>query len=188
MDANGKLTDEQLIAAFHGGDGNACEEVLNRYKNKVLVIARRYFLYGNSTEDLVQEGMCGLYSAMMSFKGESGFAPYAYACIRNRIYDLLKRSSGEVPAEVQEQLSVVGERELPVGVTPEDALIDSEESRELSELLKSCLSGLELRAVEMYVDGATMNEMTKALNITYKQLDNALTRAKRKLKNIRKNK
>ncbi|MGN1060398.1 MAG: sigma-70 family RNA polymerase sigma factor, partial [Candidatus Coproplasma sp.] len=79
-----KLTDEQLIAEFRSGDGNACEEILNRYKNKVLSIARGYFLSDCDTEDLVQEGMCGLYSAITAYSGDGSFAPFAYACIKNR--------------------------------------------------------------------------------------------------------
>lgn len=186
MDGVQKLSDEQLIAAYHGGDGSACEEVLNRYKNKVRSIARRYFLSGADLEDLVQEGMCGLYSAMTSFKGESGFAPYAHACIKNRIVDALKRSADSGSLVVIKQFSEEEEGGISFAFNPEDELINSEASRELTDTIKATLSKLEFRAVEMYVVGATMPEIASALNITYKQLDNALSRAKNKLKKIRK--
>lgn len=181
-----KLTDEQLIFQFRNGDGGACEDILLRYKNKVLAIARGYFLSDGDTEDLVQEGMCGLYSAITAYSGEGSFAPFAYACIRNRIVDAFKHTRGNVPALVLKPFSEEEEGGVSLTVSPEDALINSEESRELNELMKSSLSKLELKAIEMYVEGATMNEIATALNITYKQLDNALTRAKRKLKKIRK--
>ncbi|MGN0805693.1 MAG: sigma-70 family RNA polymerase sigma factor [Candidatus Coproplasma sp.] len=186
--AENKLTDEQLISAFRRGDGNACEEILLRYKNKVLAIARGYFLSDGDTEDLVQEGMCGLYSAITAFGGEGSFAPFAYACIRNRIVDAFKHSKGSSPALVLKSFSEEEEGGVSLAFSPEDALINSEESKELNELMKASLSKLELKAIEMYVEGATMNEMATSLNLTYKQLDNALSRAKRKLKNIRKNK
>lgn len=180
--ADDKLTDEQLIAQFHSGDGGACEEILLRYKNKVLAIARGFFLSDCDTEDLVQEGICGLYSAMTAFCGEGSFAPFAYTCIRNRIVDAFKHSQGKMPALILKSFSEDEDGGVSLSFSPEDALINSEESKELNELMKSSLSDLELKAIEMYVEGATMNEIALALNITYKQLDNALSRAKNKLK------
>lgn len=180
------LTDEQLISQFRNGDSGACEQILIRYKNKVLAIARGYFLSDCDTQDLVQEGMCGLYSAITAFNGEGNFAPFAYTCIRNRIVDAFKHSQGKAPALILKPFSEEEEGGVSLAFSPEDALINSEESRELNELMKSSLSKLELKAIEMYVEGATMNEIAAALNITYKQLDNALSRAKNKLKKIRK--
>lgn len=179
------LTDERLIELFRQGDGAACEEILNRYKNKVLAIARGYFLSGGDTEDLVQEGMCGLYSAMTSFKGDGVFAPYAHACIKNRIIDAVKHSLGNVSPVTFLSFSEEEEGGAANAFSPEDALINSEESREFSEAMKRELSPLEYKAVALYVEGATMTETSAALNLTYKQTDNALSRAKRKLKNIR---
>lgn len=178
------LTDEQLIAQFHSGNSGACEEILIRYKNKVLAISRRYFISDCDTEDLVQEGMCGLYSAIMAFNGEGSFAPFAYTCIRNRIVDVLKHTQGNVSALVLQSFSEE-EGGASLAFSPEDVLINSEESRELNELMKATLSKLELKSIEMYVEGATMNEIATALNLTYKQLDNALMRAKRKLRKKR---
>ncbi|MGN1103899.1 MAG: sigma-70 family RNA polymerase sigma factor [Candidatus Coproplasma sp.] len=180
------ITDEQLIVRFRSGDSSACEQILIRYKNKVLAIARGYFLSDCDTEDLVQEGMCGLYSAIMAFNGEGSFAPFAYTCIRNRIVDAFKHSQGSVPALVLQSFSEEEEGGVSLAFSPEDALINSEEVKELNELMKSSLSDLELKAIELYVEGATMNEICSSLNVTYKQLDNALSRAKNKLKKIRK--
>ena len=74
------MTDDQLIARFRSGDRCACDALLNAYKPAVLRVARRFFLSGGETEDLVQEGMCGLYSAMLNFEG-GDFSAYAHACI-----------------------------------------------------------------------------------------------------------
>lgn len=180
------LSDENLIARFKCGDGVACEELLNRYKNKVLAIARSYFLSYGDTEDLVQEGMCGLYSAMSAYSGEGAFAPFAYACVRNRIIDALKHVVRGIPQADYQTFLDEQECGASHGFTPEDVLINTESKNEFSEVIKSALSDLELKALEMYVDGATMGEMTEVLGKTYKQIDNALDRAKRKLKNIRK--
>lgn len=188
MDSANRQTDEQLIKNFRGGDNNACEELLMRYKNTVLSVARHFFLVGGDTEDLVQEGMCGLYSAMTSFKGESSFAPYAYACIRNRILDAVKRYGAKdyPPLELNNDYDD-GDDGADRTANPEDALLDSEEKREFFAAMEKALSKLEYDAVRMYIDGATMAEIAKSLDITYKQADNALTRAKNKLKRLKKN-
>ena len=79
-----KLSDERLAELSQSGDKNATELLLKRYKNVVLSVARRFFLSGGETEDLVQEGMCGLYSAIGGYsEGKSGFSSYATRCIRN---------------------------------------------------------------------------------------------------------
>lgn len=186
MDDIKTLSDENLITRFKCGDGVACDELLNRYKSKVLAIARSYFLSYGDTEDLVQEGMCGLYSAMSAFSGDGAFAPFAYACVRNRIVDALKHGGRGVPQTACLTFSEDEECGASNGFSPEEVLINTENKNEFSEVIKSALSDLELKALEMYVDGATMSEMTEALGKTYKQIDNALDRAKRKLKNIRK--
>lgn len=179
-------SDEELIARFRGGDKSAGEEVLVRYKNSVLAVARRFFLAGGDTEDLVQEGMCGLYSAMISFEGESGFTPYAHACIRNRIYDAVKKSRGGKNSVLNDSKPFTedGEGGAETSFSPEELLLGSEATNEFFKKIKDVLSPFEYRAICMYIDGATMSEICTALNKTYKQTDNALVRAKHKLVGI----
>lgn len=178
-------TDEEVLYAFRGGDKAAGEELLFRYKNKVLSIARRFFLAGSDTEDLVQEGMCGLYSAMLSFEGQSGFSSYAYACIKNRILDAIKKSGSNKNLALNGFISI-SEDEQVVGevYSPEEALIDDESKTEFMNKMKNELSSLEYRAICMYIDGSTMAEISSALGVTYKQTDNAIARAKKKLRNL----
>lgn len=177
------ISDEELVARFRAGDKKAGEEVLVRYKNSVLSIARRFFLAGGDTEDLVQEGMCGLYSAMITFSGESGFSPYAHACIRNRITDAVKKSCAAKNLALNESKPFNESEEggAESAFSPEELLIFSEARSEFFVKIKGVLSPLEYRAICMYIDGATMAEMCQALGKTYKQTDNALVRAKHKL-------
>lgn len=186
MKSADERTDEVLVAAFKSGESGACEELLNRYKNGVLAVARRFFPVGGDTEDLVQEGMCGLYSAMLSFEGTAGFSAYAHACVKNRILDAVKRAGNtkNFPVNGILPFSEEGEGTAANGFSPEEKLIDGEEARELSENLKRELSPLEYKAIKAYIDGATMTEISAALGITYKQTDNALARAKNKLRSI----
>lgn len=175
-----RLSDEELVLRFHAGEKEAGEEILTRYKDTVRSVARRFFLVGGDTDDLVQEGMCGLYSALTSFSGNSGFSAYAYACVRNRILDAVKKASGKNITFVSED----GDGLATFGCTPEETIIGEETASEFSRVMQDVLSPLEYRAICMYVDGARMPEIAAALNKTYKQTDNALLRAKNKLRRV----
>ncbi len=176
------LSEEELVSSFRGGDKAAGEELLVRYKNKVLSVARRFFLAGGDTDDLVQEGMCGLYSAMTTFEGETGFAAYAYACIRNRIVDAVKRAESLKNAALNGSSPITEADGKTAYVNPEEMLIDNENGEEISQKMQKVLSALEYKVIRMYVDGATMSEIVSSLHLTYKQADNAVMRAKNKLR------
>lgn len=179
------MTDNELILSFRSGDKAACEKLLEKYKPVVLKVARRFFLSGGETEDLVQEGMCGLYSAMQNFE-EGDFSSYAYACIRNRIADAVRHSAGLKNFALNNSLPIDSEA-LEVasrGDNPEDELINSERAGELSALMRGNLSPFEYKVMSMYVDGASMTEMCLGLGKPYKSIDNAITRSKNKLRKI----
>lgn len=186
MDNIQSRADEELVSLFRDGEKGAGEELLVRYKNTVLSVARRFFLVGGDTEDLVQEGMCGLYSAIISFDGESGFNNYAYACIKNRICDAVKKSSNKKNSALNRFLPFFEDNEgMAVSeFSPEEALIDSETVSEFFEIMNRFLSPMEYRAICMYIEGSPIAEISVALNRTYKQTDNALMRAKHKLRRV----
>ena len=180
-------TEEELINQFRGGDKAAGEKILLSYKNMVRSLVRKY-TFANAcgdTEDLIQEGMCGLYSAMTTYSGGSGFSTYAYACIRNRIIDALKKTPpvDKIASENMRAISGGEDGIVSDGFSPEETLINTESASEFEAKMKKLLSPLEYAAISMYVDGATMNEIAAAMNMTYKQADNAITRAKAKLRN-----
>ena len=182
-------SDEVLVKLFKDGNHRAGDELLYRYKNKVLALSRRFFLTGGDSrsdaEDLAQEGMCGLYSAMLSFEGETGFSAYAVASVKNRIIDALKKSASLKNSAATDSVSYEDDRQVANKVfTPEDALIGSENLSEFITAMERELSPLEYRTICAYVDGATMNEICLSLNKNYKQIDNALSRAKHKLSKV----
>lgn len=179
-----KLSDEQLAALSRSGDKAATEQLLKRYKNVVLSIARRFFLSGGETEDLVQEGMCGLYSAIESFSGgKSSFSPYAVRCIRNRIIDAVKATRAAKYSALNNFLPIVevGEELYPSQENPEDELIRRENRREFLQKISKNLSSFEFKVTVMYMDGLTMAEISSSTGKPPKSIDNALQRAKRKL-------
>lgn len=179
------MTEEELAILCRGGDRAAWEQLYSVYKPRVLKIARRFFLSGGETEDLVQEGMCGLFSAVNGFKEGERFSAYAYVCIRNRIVDAVKKSCGAKYSALNNFLPIAetGEEWLSP-VTPEDEIIRREDRRELLSSVSKALSSMEFKTVVMYTDGMTMTEISSALNKSVKSVDNALTRAKRKLQKL----
>ena len=176
------MSDEELALACQGGDKAAWEELYTKYKPIVLSIARRFFLSGGETEDLVQEGMCGLYSAVMFFKPENGgFSTYANRCVRNRIVDAVKLSNGAKHSALNNFLPIMEVSGNFSGVNPEDEVIGREEKHEILQKMSKCLSSLEFKAIIMYTDGMTMSEISSALGKNSKSIDNAINRAKNKL-------
>ena len=181
-----RLSDERLAELSQSGDKNATEQLLKRYKNVVLSVARRFFLSGGETEDLVQEGMCGLYSAIGSYsegKCRSGFSTYALRCIRNRMIDAVKATTGAKHSALNNFLPIVevGDELYSSPQNPEDELIKRENRREFLQKISKNLSSFEFKVTVMYMDGLTMAEMSSATGKPVKSIDNALQRAKRKL-------
>ncbi len=180
------MTDEELCTLVQSGDSKAQDELLKRYKNKVLAIARRFFLSGAETEDLVQEGMCGLYSAIIKYSPDKGaFAPYANACVRNRITDKVRVSKNNKNMALNSSVPIEDiDGEISSPLNPEDELIKDESLSEFYAAIAKNLSSLEFKVIVMYIDGLTMTEISSALNLSVKSVDNAVTRARKKLQKI----
>lgn len=178
-----QISDESLVALAREGDRVAQDELLQRYKNLVRSLARMHFLTGGETEDLVQEGMCGLYSAICNYKeGVSSFSAYARKCIKNRIIDAIKLNNGDKYSALNFSLplSDVPQRAF----NPEDEIIAGESYEEALSKIRSHLSALEYKAFKMYIDGASMAEISKSVKKTVKCAFNAVARAKRKIQKL----
>ena len=179
------MSDEELALACQNGDKSAWEKLYIKYKPIVLSIARRFFLSGGETEDLVQEGMCGLYSAVTGFKsGNGGFSAYANRCIRNRIVDAVKLSNGAKHSALNNFLPIMEVGADVSSANPEDEVIGREEKHEILQKMSKALSSLEFKAIIMYTDGMSMAEISSALGKNSKSIDNAINRAKNKLHSL----
>lgn len=170
-------TDELLVERAKKGDGAAAETLLLRYKNAVRAIARKYFLAGAETDDLVQEGMIGLYAAIGDYDPAAGksFKNFAHLCVTRRIVDVL-RAAGRKGASEPFDPETPAEDD-----TPEESLISGESRAELRMRLMRELSDFEFRVIEYYLDGMSYAEISEATGKEVKSIDNALSRAKRKL-------
>ena len=154
------------------------EILLRRYRGLVKSCAHRYFLVGGETEDLIQEGMIGLYYAVQNYDSDRGcsFRTFAYHCIYGRIHDAVKKAS-KTNVEIAPLPDYVPER----GMNPEDVLILQDEQKEFRQRMSEVLSDFEFKVTTMYMDGMSIVEICAATGKSYKSVDNALQRSKRKL-------
>ncbi len=181
----GSESDEALVVRAQKGDASATEQLLRRYAGTVRAHARRFFLAGGETDDLVQEGMIGLYAAVREYRAEEGksFKNFAYLCVRRHILDAVKASARRKNGPLNESVSLsdpdLGNR-AEEG-SPEDLVLEGEEEREFRKRLTKELSDFEFRVMTMYLDGMSYAEICEATGKNNKSIDNALTRAKKKL-------
>ncbi len=178
----GREKDEALVLRARAGEEVATEELLLRHKNMVRAIARRHTFRGSGsgeTEDLVQEGMIGLYAAIKAFQTDKGktFKNFAYLCVERRIIDANHAKLHHVTVEDGE----FDFDSLAEGTTPEDTLLYDESNTEFHEKLSKSLSDLEFRVVTLYLEGMSYSAIAEHTGKDMKSIDNALARAKKKL-------
>ena len=187
------LSDAELQRLAVSGDRAAEEALAARYMQLVRVCARPLFLAGGDSEDLIQEGMFGLLSAIREFDPEQGasFRSFAEHCIRMRLYSAIKSASRlkHLPLNDSmplEQLSDDPGSQLSAAPelfrrSPEDLVLARESKEELKDLFARCLSKMEKQVLDLFLDGLSYRDIAKALNKDEKSVDNAVQRIRRKL-------
>lgn len=185
-----KKSDEELVVLSQNGDKQATEDLLLRHAGLVRGCARGFFLIGGETEDLIQEGMIGLYNAIGEYRqteGGSNFKNFAYLCVSRRIIDAVKTSARKKNSPLNNATSIGmigGAEELSDGLNPEDALILRDDRREFRQKMSGVLSDFEFKVTTMYMDGMSCGEICQATGKSVKSVDNALQRSKRKLQEV----
>ena len=177
-------SDEYLASLSQSGDKQATETLMLRYSALVRALARGYFLAGGETEDLIQEGMIGLYNAITDYKETEGktFKNFAYMCITRKLLDALKKYTSKKNQLFSQSVSVEQAQFWAyAGPTPEDNLILSDERREFKRRMSSVLSDFEFKITCMYMEGLTRAEICESTGKTPKSVDNAIERSKKKL-------
>lgn len=178
-------TDEQCIALAQGGDKTAEEELLIRYRDLVRFSARKFFLIGGETEDLIQEGMIGLYQAVNEYKADKGksFKNFATLCISRKIIDAVKCADSKKNAPLKNYVSIVSEEDLSTDLLdPETKMIYDDDRRELNKRMSRILTDVEFKVFTMYMDGASSAEICETTGKSPKSIDNAIQRSKQKLR------
>jgi len=190
------LTDEQLVELARNGDTEALDFLINKYKPFVRLKVKSYFLIGADKEDIVQEGMIGLYKAIRDFKGDklASFKAFAELCIKRQIITAIKTATRQkhIPLNsyvsldkpVFEEESTKTLMDMLTGATiddPEKLMIHREEFNHLEEKIGEVLSDLERQVLALYLEGCSYQEISARLDRHVKSIDNALQRIKRKL-------
>ena len=190
------LTDEQLLSKIKNGDEAAETEIFERYKDMVTKISRGYFIVGGDLEDLIQEGMIGLYKAIKSYNDskDATFKTFAVLCIKHQIHTAIRQANTQKNKPLSSAISFQSFTHssaenidyLPIELvfesTPAEKVIDKENYENLKQNIKSSLSEMEYKVLQLYLQGYSYNEISTTLNISAKSIDNSLTRIKHKLR------
>ena len=182
------IKDEQIILKkATSGDSDAINTILNQNKNLVVSIARKYYLLGGDKEDLIQEGMIGLFKAISTFSTEKSdnFIPYAITLIEREIISAIRHANTNNNQVLTDALFVENEDEIHSNLSPESDYLNSESTQELMEEIYKNLSSFESSVVKYYLKGYTYIDIAKILNKSSKSIDNALHRIKDKLKYLK---
>lgn len=191
-----EMTDEEVVSEAINDDKEALEYLINKYKNFVKSKARSYFLIGADREDIIQEGMIGLYKAIRDFNPEklSSFRAFAELCITRQIITAIKTATRQKHIPLNSYVSLNkplydedSDRtllDILSGVKiadPEELIISREEFKDIEGKMGEILSKLEWQVLMAYLGGKSYQEIAKELKRHVKSIDNALQRVKRKL-------
>ena len=182
-----QMTDEELCLALQKGDSAAGDVLAYRYRRLVRSCAHPYFLAGGDSEDLLQEGMFGLIKAMREFRSdrEASFQTFAEICIRNRLCSVIRTSRAGKHSPLNESVPLnaflLDAQPQYSQLDPEDLLIDREKAAALLNQVRSQLSDLEIRVLDLYMDGYSCGEIAATVGKHYKSVDNAVQRIRRKI-------
>ena len=194
-------TDEQLVEAIVSGDSEAMDFLMNKYKNLVRSRARTLFLVGADKEDLIQEGMIGLYKAIRDFDASKNvsFQSFAELCINRQMYSAIKGSNTKKNQPLNNYISIDSmevseDRESPLeqlfGINfeknknPEQLMLDKEAASVLEYTLVGHLSAMEKQVLHFYMKDMNYSQIAVALGKEPKAVDNALQRIKKKLTQV----
>jgi len=191
--------DENVIRAIHRGDNAALDFIINKYKDFVRLKSCTYFLIGADKEDIVQEGMIGLYKAIRDFDEDklSSFKGFAEVCITRQIITAIKTATRQKHIPLNSYVSLdkpmydeESERTLldviagSTAIDPQEMLIDRERLIDAELKLSELLSEFEKDVLHLYVSGRTYQEISVELKRHEKSIDNALQRVKRKFEQL----
>ncbi|WP_052455631.1 RNA polymerase sporulation sigma factor SigH [Bhargavaea cecembensis] len=196
VDGLDSFSDETLVEMVHSGRTDALDFLIRKYQYFVRMKARSYFLVGADREDIIQEGMIGLYKAIRDFRGDklSSFRAFAELCITRQIITAIKTATRQKHIPLNSSVSLdkpiydeESERTLldmltgPEEDDPADLMVHREEFARLEQEMNEVLSVLERQVLALYLEGRSYQEISVALGRQVKSIDNALQRIKRKL-------
>ena len=192
------MTENEIIARAKEGNAAALDALMEKYKPLAKSKAKEYYISSGDPEDLLQEGMIGLYKAVLSFNQAYGkqFSAFAAVCIERQIQSAVKASLRQKHIPLNTSLSLEQQMETSdaeggrnlrdklvdyKAQDPEAMLLGQETAKLIGETIQSLLSKLELATLKLYMEGRAISEIAEMLDITKKSVDNALQRIRRKI-------
>ena len=194
------FTDEEIIEEVREGEASGIDELFERYKNVVRSIASTMYLIGGENEDLIQEGMIGLFKAVQEYDPgrDASFGTFARLCITRQIYSAVKASGRKKHIPLNTYVSLYeetkdedeGGRAVEVkdmlrasdATEPEKVVLSHEKSEEIERAIEEELSAFEKNVLELYVTGMSYSDIADVLGKNEKATDNAIQRIRGKLK------
>ena len=199
-----ELSDEALIILYRDGVNGAIDELIQRYKKLVRNRIKVNFFVGADKDDLIQEGMIGLFKAICDYnpEREASFKSFATLCVTRQISTAFKAVTRQkhIPLNRSISLSIPVNKSLDdedegitlmdviknnVSPTPEDEVISKENVEDINEYIDKTLSNLEIQVLHLYMDGKNYKEIAEILDKSPKSIDNALQRIKKKLEGVK---
>lgn len=191
-------TDEQLLDIIKNGDNKPVDYLINKYKNLVKVRSRAYFMMGADTEDIIQEGMIGLYKAIRDYKKtDATFQTFAKICIDRQVMTAIKTANRKKHLPLNSYLSLnmlvydeeneityIDKLEESKILNPEEIIIDKENVKTLQKKINQNLSDLEKQVLQLYLKGRSYATIAKKLDKDEKSIDNAIQRIRKKIEKI----
>lgn len=186
-----RIKDEELISRFKNGESEILDYLMEKYKNMVRKKARTMFLIGGENDDLIQEGMIGLFKAVRDYQPDrdAAFQTFASICVDRQIYNAIQSSNRQKHQPLNSYISLSeqdGENEEHLGdnwgENPESIIIDQENVQDLEQEITATLSPMENQVLEYYLAGNGYGEIAQIMGKTPKSIDNALQRIRIKIR------
>jgi RNA polymerase sporulation-specific sigma factor len=182
------MTEEEIVLKAKQGDEKALDFIFEKYKSLVNSRARSFFLIGGDTDDLIQEGMIGLFKAIHDYdiNKQASFKTFATICINRQIYKAITLTNSEKNSPLNNYISIEAnpfdlEFNKTIDNDPINELLKKESYKSLISLMDTKLSKFEKRVLEYFLEGLSYKQMMEIEKKNYKSIDNTLKRVKMKL-------
>lgn len=174
---------DKILQQAKIGNEQAIEQIVSQYKGLVRSYANKFFLVGGDKDDLLQEGMLGLFCAIANYdENKGGFPSFVKLCVLRQILDAVRSDNGVKNKPLSDSVSIDEiESYIDDGATPLETLIEKEYFNKIMELIDTVLTSTEKLVLTLFAEGFSYGEITRKTGKSYKAIDGALQRARKKL-------
>lgn len=173
---------EELISKAKCGDQAAMNQIFDNYKALVRSIANKFYLVGGDKDDLLQEGMVGLFNAVINFDANKGsFPSFVQLCVARQLIDAVKRDNSDKNRPLKEHMDISALQETADVQTPLGNLLEKEYAQKVAEIIETKLTAAERQVIKLFAEGYSYEDIAAKSGKTSKAVDGAMQRARKKL-------